>query len=51
MFTKLVSNCACPLVGAEQVVYSGFFRAFSLKTAACCDWKRRHESGESEPEQ
>ncbi len=31
---QLVSNCVCLMFGAEQVVYDGFFRAFSLRTAA-----------------
>ncbi len=46
---KLVSNFVGLLCGAEQVVYSGFIRAFSVKTEAC--WKQVDESGDSEPKQ
>ncbi len=44
---QLVTNCVCLLFGAEQVVYSGGFRAFSLITAAC--WKWCYRSSEGEP--
>lgn len=40
LFLQLVSNCVCLPAGAEKVVHSsfisGFIRAFSLQTAACC---------------
>ncbi len=32
------ANFVC-LSGAGQVAYSGFMRAFLLKTSACRDWK------------
>ncbi len=36
---KLAAKFVCLLCCARQVAYSGFIRAFSLKTSASCGWK------------
>lgn len=48
---QLVANCVFTPFGAEQVVYSEIYRTFSVKSAACCGWKQRRPSGESEQKQ
>lgn len=44
---QLDANCVCLLFTAEWGVHTGFFRAFSQKTAPCCSGRQRYEGSES----